>query len=80
VRVPLMIAVWSGLHQGDILKLDWSEYDGAFLRVNQRKGRRHGHKPKILEVPGRPRAPAELRGKARYRADMPFQRRQAVDH
>jgi integrase len=51
LRLPLMIALWTGLHQGDILKLDWSEYDGTFLRVNQRKGRRHGHKPKILEVP-----------------------------
>jgi integrase len=60
LRLPLMIALWTGLHQGDILKLDWSEYDGAFLRVNQRKGRRHGHKPKILEVPIAPELKAVL--------------------
>jgi integrase len=60
LRLPLMIALWTGLHQGDILKLDWSEYDGAFLRVNQRKGRRHGHSPKILEVPVAPALKAEL--------------------
>jgi hypothetical protein len=55
-----MITLWTGLHQGDILKLDWSEYDGAFLRVNQRKGRRHGHKPKIPEVLAAPALKAEL--------------------
>jgi hypothetical protein len=32
-----MIALWTGLHQGDVIKLDWSEYDGAFPRLNQRK-------------------------------------------
>jgi integrase len=55
-----MIALWTGLHQGDILKLDWCEYDGTFLRVNQRNGRRHGHKPKILEVPIAPELKAVL--------------------
>jgi hypothetical protein len=55
-----MIALWTGLHQGDILKLDWSEYDGAFLRVNQRKGRRRGHKHKIPEVLAAPALKAEL--------------------
>jgi integrase len=60
LRLPLMIALWTGLHQGDILKLDWSEYDGRFLQVNQRKGRRHGHRPKILEVPVAPDLRAEL--------------------
>jgi integrase len=54
LHLPLMIGLWTGLHQGDILKLDWSEYDGEFLRVNQRKGRRHGQAPKILEVPVAP--------------------------
>lgn len=54
LRLPLMIGLWTGLHQGDILKLDWTEYDGKFLRVNERKGRRHGRAPKILEVPVAP--------------------------
>jgi integrase len=61
LRLPLMIALWTGLHQGDILRLDWSEYDGKFLRVNQRKGRRHGHAPKILEVPVAPTMRALLK-------------------
>jgi integrase len=60
LRLPPMIALWTGLHQGAILKLDRSEYDARFLQVNRRKGRRHGHRPKILEVPVAPDLRAEL--------------------
>jgi len=37
LQVALMLALWTGQRQGDLLSLPWSAYDGAFLRVKQGK-------------------------------------------
>lgn len=37
LRVALMLALWTGQRQGDLLKLPWSSYDGSFLRIRQGK-------------------------------------------
>lgn len=52
LHLPLLVGLWSGLHQGDILNLPWSAYDGKFIKVRQRKSvRRNGTRPKYLMIP-----------------------------
>jgi integrase len=38
LHLPLMLALWTGQRQGDLLRLPWSAYDGAFIRLRQSKG------------------------------------------
>lgn len=35
----LMLALWTGQRQGDLLKLTWSAYDGQVIRLKQSKGK-----------------------------------------
>jgi integrase len=37
LHLPLILAVWTGARQGDLLRLPWSAYDGKFIRMRQRK-------------------------------------------
>lgn len=37
IQVALMLALWTGQRQGDLLRLPWSAYDGQFLYVKQSK-------------------------------------------
>ena len=39
IRLAFMLAVWTGQRQGDLLKLPWSAYDGAKIRLKQSKGK-----------------------------------------
>jgi integrase len=36
-HLPLMLALWTGQRQGDLLRLPWSAYDGAHIRLKQGK-------------------------------------------
>ena len=41
LHLPLMLALWTGQRQGDLLRLPWSAYDGTQIRLRQSKtGRR----------------------------------------
>jgi integrase len=41
LHLPLLLALWTGQRQGDLLRLPWSAYDGARIRLRQSKtGRR----------------------------------------
>lgn len=45
LHLPLLLALWTGQRQGDLLCLPWSAYDGTHIRLRQgatrrRKGRR----------------------------------------
>ena len=41
IRAAVMVALWTGARQGDVLRMPWSAYDGRFLRFRQGKtGRR----------------------------------------
>jgi integrase len=41
LHLPLMLALWTGQRQGDLLRLTWTAYDGRALRLKQSKtGRR----------------------------------------
>jgi len=39
LHLPLMLALWTGQRQGDLLQLPWSAYDGQFIRLRPSKGR-----------------------------------------
>jgi integrase len=52
LHLPLLIALWTGQRQGDILRLPWSAYDGQFIRLRPRKSDRNdGSKPVYLSIP-----------------------------
>jgi integrase len=40
LHLALMIALWTGQRQGDLLRLPWSSYDGKHIRLRQSKGGR----------------------------------------
>src|SRR5262245_46373457 len=37
LHLPLMLALWTGQRQGDLLRLSWSAYDGTHIRLKQSK-------------------------------------------
>jgi integrase len=37
LHLPLMLALWTGQRQGDLLRLPWSAYDGTHIRLKQSK-------------------------------------------
>jgi integrase len=37
LHLPLLAALWTGQRQGDLLRLPWSAYDGAHIRLRQSK-------------------------------------------
>ncbi len=40
IRLVLILALWSGQRQGDLLRLPWSAYESPYIRLRQSKGRR----------------------------------------
>ncbi|MGH6717505.1 MAG: hypothetical protein ACREDC_15065, partial [Bradyrhizobium sp.] len=41
IQLALMLAIWAGQRQGDLLRLPWPAYDGSHIRLKQSKtGRR----------------------------------------
>ncbi|WP_294319658.1 tyrosine-type recombinase/integrase [uncultured Sphingomonas sp.] len=42
LHLALRLALWTGQRQGDLLKLTWAQYDGAFIRLTQGKSIRRG--------------------------------------
>jgi integrase len=40
LHLPLLLALWTGQRQGDLLRLPWSSYDGKYIRLRQSKGGR----------------------------------------
>jgi integrase len=39
LHLPLLLALWTGQRQGDLLRLPWSAYDGRYIRLRQSKGK-----------------------------------------
>ena len=37
LHLPLLLALWTGQRQGDLLRLPWSAYDGSRIRMRQSK-------------------------------------------
>ena len=42
LHLPLLLALWTGQRQGDLLRLTWSAYDGTHIRLRQSKSMRRG--------------------------------------
>src|SRR5262249_9120267 len=42
LHLPLLLALWTGQRQGDLLRLTWSAYDGKHIRLRQSKSMRRG--------------------------------------
>lgn len=40
LQAALLLALWTGQRQGDLLKLAWTNYDGTHIRLRQGKGKR----------------------------------------
>ena len=40
LHLPLLLALWTGQRQGDLLRLTWTAYDGKHIRLRQSKGGR----------------------------------------
>src|SRR6516165_4059982 len=38
LHLPLLLALWTGQRQGDLLRLPWSAYNGTHIRLRQSKG------------------------------------------
>lgn len=53
LHMPLLIGLWTGQREGDVLRLTWANYDGETIRLNQRKGRRKGRQgsASIVTIP-----------------------------
>jgi integrase len=39
LQAALLLALWTGQRQGDLLRLTWNNYDGTYIRMRQSKGR-----------------------------------------
>jgi integrase len=37
LHLPLLLALWTGQREGDLLRLTWSAYDGSVIRLRPRK-------------------------------------------
>jgi integrase len=46
---PFLMAIWTGQREGDLIRLQWSQYDGTYLRLRQSKT----GKPVVIPV-GKP--------------------------
>jgi integrase len=51
LHLPLLLALWTGQRQGDLLLLSWSAYDGTHIRLRQSKSRRRGARPAYVNIP-----------------------------
>jgi len=45
LHLALLLALWTGQRQGDLLRLPWSAYNGTHIRLRQSKGRHAGRDP-----------------------------------
>ena len=53
LHLPLLMALWTGQRQGDLLALKWWAYDGQYIRLTQSKSvskKRH-RKPVRIVIP-----------------------------
>jgi integrase len=51
LHLPLLLAVWTGQRQGDLLRLTWSAYNGKEIRLRQSKSVRRGRRPVNVVIP-----------------------------
>jgi integrase len=49
LQAALLLALWTGQRQGDLLKLSWRNYDGTYIRLRQTKAK--GGKGRRVTIP-----------------------------
>jgi integrase len=49
LQAALLLALWTGQRQGDLLKLSWKNYDGTYIRIRQTKAK--GGKGRRVTIP-----------------------------
>ncbi len=64
LRLPVLIGLYTGQREGDILRLPWSSYDGLVIRVRPSKARRQKSSLE-LTIPVHPALRTELGGATR---------------
>ena len=69
LQFALMLALWTGQRQGDLIRLAWQQYDGTHIRLRQSKGRKKKGRKRVLIPVGPPlkaaldaRRPAKAEG------------------
>ena len=50
LQAALLLALWTGQRQGDLLRLTWKDYDGTYIRMRQSKGRGKGRRRVTIPV------------------------------
>lgn len=68
----LLVAVWTGQRQADLLSLTWDCYDGKYLRLEQRKSARgsSGRRVKILVSSELQRVLSEIKSEQRGQSQL----------
>jgi integrase len=51
LQLVLLLALWTGQRLGDLLSVTWSAYDGAYIRLQQSKGKRKGKPGPRVTIP-----------------------------
>jgi integrase len=51
LHLPLLLGLWTGQRQGDLLRLPWSAYDGQEIRLRQSKSVRRRARPVYVQIP-----------------------------
>lgn len=75
LHLPLLIGLWTGQREGDVLRIRWSDYDGEVLRLRQRKvfsrrGRRKGAAAVVIPVAEPLKAALDAARAARLKAKV----------
>lgn len=73
----LLLALWTGQRQSDLLSLKWSDYDGEYIRLQQQKmGRgRAGRHVKVLVSRELREVLSEIEAEQIYRSQLPGSKR-----
>lgn len=50
LKLPLLLGIWTGQREGDLLALNWANYDGSHIRLKQAKTGRHVAIPVAREL------------------------------
>ena len=48
LQFALLLALWTGQRQGDLIRLSWSQYDGKHIRLRQSNGRKKKGKKRVV--------------------------------
>ncbi len=51
LHLPLLLGLWTGQRQGDLLRLTWSAYNGTEIRLRQSKSVQQGRRPVNVVIP-----------------------------